>query len=200
MIKPLVLASNSRTRRALLENAGVDHVVYPVSIDEESLRESLAEDGVTPRDMADYLAEMKSLRASGSFTGDGIILGCDQILDFQGASLAKAKTISDAKSQLRQLSGQQHRLHSAAVLYEGGKPVWRHVGTTVLHMRQLSPDFIDQYLERNWETVQHSVGGYLIEKEGVRLFSRIDGSHFVIMGLPLLDILSYLALRGILTT
>lgn len=200
MIRHVILASKSVIRRALLEKAGVEVVVHPVSVDEETVRESLSAENLDPRDMADHLAEMKSRRAAPSFTAGELVLGCDQILEFEGAVIGKPKTLENSRSQLTLLSGRSHKLHSAAVIYENGKPVWRHIGTTSLHMRPLSPEFIDDYLKRNWESIRLSVGGYLIEEEGPRLFSRIDGSHFVVQGLPLLEVLSYLALRGILKT
>jgi septum formation protein len=200
MIKSVILASKSEVRKNLLVRAGVDVVVHPVSIDEEAVRESLSEEGVSPRDMADHLAEMKAFRAAGSYTQQQLVLGCDQVLELNEVAIGKPRSLSEARSQLESLSGQKHKLHSAAVIYDREKPVWRHIGTTTLQMRTLTPEFIESYLERNWEKVRFSVGGYLIEDEGIRLFSRIDGSHFVILGLPLLEILSYLTLREILKT
>jgi septum formation protein len=200
MIKSVILASKSEVRKNLLVRAGVDVVVHPVSIDEEAVRESLSEEGVCPRDMADHLAEMKAFRAAGSYMQQQLVLGCDQVLELNEVAIGKPRSLSEARSQLESLSGQKHKLHSAAVIYDREKPVWRHIGTTTLQMRTLTPEFIESYLERNWEKVRFSVGGYLIEDEGIRLFSRIDGSHFVILGLPLLEILSYLTLREILKT
>jgi septum formation protein len=87
-------------------------------------------------------------------------------------------------------------LHSAAVICEDGNPIWRHVGTVRLRMHDISDEFLDGYMDRNWESIRHSVGGYKLEEEGVRLFSRIDGDYFTVLGLPLLELLSYLTLRG----
>ena len=102
--------------------------------------------------------------------------------------------------QLQQLRGQTHQLLSAIVLYADGKPQWRHVGVVRLQMRDFSDAYLDDYLARNWDSIRESVGGYKLEEEGVRLFSRIDGDYFSVLGLPLLPLLSYLTLRGTLPT
>jgi septum formation protein len=94
------------------------------------------------------------------------------------------------------MSGKRHSLLSAAVIYYELQPIWRHVGQVRLYMRTLSDAYIEQYVERNWSDIAHCVGGYQIEREGTRLFSRIDGDIFNVMGLPLLELLNYLTLRG----
>ena len=195
MNDPIVLASSSEIRAELLSRAGVGVDVVPARIDEESLKLSLISDGAGPRDIADALAEMKARRVADKMPGRWV-LGCDQVLDFGGQILSKPSDIVEAREQLASLSGQRHSLLSAAVLYDAGEPVWRHVGQVRLTMHSLSGTFIDDYLARNWDSVRHSVGAYKIEEEGVRLFSRIDGDHFTIQGLPLIEFLSFLILRG----
>jgi septum formation protein len=86
------------------------------------------------------------------------------------------------------------------VLYEEAKPVWRHIGQVRLTMRNASDDYIEDYVHRNWESIRHSVGAYKLEEEGVRFFSRIDGDYFTVLGMPLLELLSHLTLRGTLPT
>ncbi|MEJ2022899.1 MAG: Maf family protein, partial [Maritimibacter sp.] len=94
------------------------------------------------------------------------------------------------------LSGQTHKLLSAAVLYEAGEPIWRHVGVVRLTMHQLSESYVEDYVSRNWDSIRHAVGAYKLEEEGVRLFSRIEGDYFNVLGLPLTELLSYLITRG----
>jgi septum formation protein len=113
-----------------------------------------------------------------------------------GRVIAKFQQDVIRRQQLVDLSGQTHQLLSAAVLYYEGQPIWRHVGVARLTMRQASDAYLDAYLDRTWPAIQHSVGGYQLEAEGIRLFSAIEGDYFTILGLPLLPLLSYLSLRG----
>lgn len=192
----LVLASSSPVRRALLDRAGIAHEVVPARVDEESLRAALAAEGARPRDIADALAEAKARKVAGRHP-DALVLGCDQVLEFEGAALGKAASRDEAAAQLAAMAGRTHSLHSAAVICEAGAPVWRHVGTVGMTMRSLSPGFLASYLDRNWPAVEDCVGAYRIEDEGVRLFARIDGGYFDVLGLPLLEVQAYLALRGL---
>jgi septum formation protein len=195
MSRPLILASTSPIRLQLLRNAGLNVSAQAARVDEETIRQSLEAEGATPRDIADALAEMKAARIA-SRTPGSLVLGCDQVLDFKGIAFAKPTSQDQARSQLLSLRGQTHSLLSAAVLYDDGQAIWRHVGQARLTMRAFSEDYLDDYLARNWPEIGHSVGAYMLEAEGVRLFDRIEGDYFNIFGLPLLPLLSYLATRG----
>lgn len=197
MKKPLVLASGSAIRAQLLRNAGLDLQVQPARIDESAVRYSLLAEGASPRDIADTLAEMKARKISEKLPGR-LVLGCDQVLDLAGSLISKPSDRADAEDQLRRLSGKRHMLLSAAVLVEDGKPVWRHIGTARLHMRTLSASYITSYLDRNWDSLQDTVGVYKLEAEGVRLFTRVDGDYFTVLGLPLLELISHLTLTGVI--
>lgn len=195
MPMPLMLASASPTRAEMLRRAGVAIEVRPARIDEEALKESLAQENATPREIADALAEQKARKVSARFDGK-LVLGADQILDFDGAALSKPATRDEAHAQLDKLRGKDHRLFSAAVLARDGVPVWRAIDTVRLTMRAISDTYMGDYIDRNWPDISGSVGGYRIEEEGVRLFSNIEGSHFAILGLPLLPLLTHLAMIG----
>ena len=197
MAEPLVLASASATRQRLLAAAGVPFEAVPVRVDEAAIRRSLEAEGANPRDIADVLAEMKARRI-GERHPDRMVLGCDQVLDHRGKVLGKPATRDEAKAQLLALRNDRHSLLSAAVIYDGGRPVWRHVGVARLVMRDFSDGWLDTYLDRNWPGLADTVGGYKLEEEGVRLFARIDGDHFTILGLPMLELLSYLTVRGVI--
>lgn len=194
----LILASASPIRRQLLENAGLHIESRPARVDEDAIRESLQGEDAKPRDIADTLAEFKARRVAETAPPDGLVLGCDQVLGLKGRVFGKPSSKQDAAAHLAQLQGQTHHLLSAAVLYEENKPIWRHVGVARMTMHALSDQQIAAYLDVAWPDMSYCVGAYQAEALGARLFSRIEGDWFSVLGLPLLDLLSHLRLRGML--
>jgi septum formation protein len=190
----LVLASASNIRAEMLRRAGVEVDVQPARIDEAAIRDALLAEGALPRDVADALAEGKARKISGKYSG--LVLGCDQVLALKGQLYEKPSSAENARRHLQALRGQTHQLLSAAVLYEDGKPVWRHVGVARLTMRNFSDAYLDDYITRNWPGIGETVGAYKLEEEGVRLFAQVTGDYFTILGLPMLELLNYLSLRG----
>lgn len=194
----LILASQSASRRALLAAAGVPFEAVSPGVDEESAKEALRAEGLDARALADALAELKAIKLSRRAPGD-LVLGCDQTLALDdGTMIDKAVDRADAERILRLLSGQTHRLHSAAVIAQGGMPIWRHIERVKMTVRPLSEEFIAAYLDGDWEECRWCVGCYRIEGPGAQLFSKIEGSQFAIQGLPLLPLLDFLRLRGVL--
>ena len=195
----MILASTSPTRLAMLRAAGLDLTAVAPRVDEATVRDALTAEGASPRDIADALAETKARKVAEKHPAE-IVLGCDQVLALDRTTFAKPETPDDARAQLSRLRGKTHKLLSAAVVYENAEPVWRHVAEARLTMHDFSDAYLDAYLERNWDSVRHSVGCYKVEEEGVRLFSAITGDHFTILGLPLLPLLAWARNRGIIAT
>ncbi|HEX6374152.1 MAG TPA: nucleoside triphosphate pyrophosphatase [Allosphingosinicella sp.] len=193
----LLLASKSAARRHMLEAAGVPFEAIEAELDEAAAKGGLDAAGFDPRGIAEELAQLKALSVPAPH--DCLVLGSDQTLELDdGTMLNKPGSREDAFDQLRSLSGRTHWLHSAAVIAEDGEAVWWHSETVELTMRRLGDDFLEAYLDREYEQVRWSVGGYRIEGLGAQLFERIDGSHFAVLGLPLLPLLGYLRGRGLL--
>lgn len=188
----LILASTSQTRQDLLRRAAIGFEVRAPRVDEAAVKDALLSEGNPPRDVADALAELKSLRVREP----GLVLGCDQVLDRDGTLVSKPTSPEEAILQLTALAGRRHRLHTAAVISEDGRPVWRYVATVTLSMRAVGPSYIDGYVSRNWEEIRHSAGSYTLEGEGARFFTRVEGDHFAVLGLPLLPLIDFLITRG----
>lgn len=196
----IVLASQSASRRALLSAAQVPFEALSPGVDEEAAKEALRADGLDARKLADALAELKALRVSRRVPG-GLVLGCDQTLSLEdGTMIDKAVERADAERILKLLSGKVHHLHSAAVIALNGEAIWRHIERVRMTVRPLSDAFIAAYLDGDWEECRWCVGCYRIEGPGVQLFSRIEGSQFAIQGLPLLPLLDFLRVRGVLAS
>ncbi len=194
----LILASQSASRRAMLDAAGVAYDALPAHVDEAGMKAAMLAAGHPPRDIADALAELKAVKISQAHPA-ALVLGSDSVVvRADGALLDKPIDRETARSQLAALSAGTHQLISAAVIAEQGRPVWRHVDQARLVVRPLSAAFIDAYLDAEWPAIAQCVGCFRIEGPGVTLFDRIDGNHFTILGMPLLPVLGYLRLRGIM--
>ena len=197
-----VLASASATRAKVLEDAGLGFYQYPVSIDEDTLRAAGIAEAIPPQDIAVMLAEMKAAVAVQRLDTEQLvppvyILGCDQILVCEEIVYSKPKDTATAKSQLLALSGKTHQLLTAAVLFQRGKRIWHHVSVADMTMHQLDEKFIDFYLDQLGEAAFISPASYQIESIGAQLFSKINGCHFGILGIPLLELLTILRDHGL---
>ena len=194
----LLLASQSATRRIMLEQARVPFETVRSEFDEESAKAALIAERRDAWQIAGGLAFLKAVSAEDE---TALVLGSDQVLECADRSLlSKPRSPDELGEQLRKLSGATHRLHTAAVLTQGGEQVWTATETVSLGMRSLSDDFIQAYLQQEWNAVRWNVGGYRIEGMGAQLFDRIEGSHFAILGLPLLPLLAELRRLGLLTS
>jgi septum formation protein len=194
--QPIILASQSIARRAVLEAAGVPIEIAGAGVDEEAVKTAMLADGATPRDVAEALAERKAVAVARS--RPEFVVGADQTLEFEGRLYDKATTIDEARARLKLLRGKPHRLHSAVAVARDGVLVWRELDTATLTMRDFSNRFLEDYLAVEGPAALGSVGCYRLEGPGAQLFSRIEGDYFAILGLPLLGLLAFLRQHGAL--
>jgi septum formation protein len=192
--KPLVLASKSEVRRALLEAVGIPVVIDPADIDERGIE--TRNEGLSPASAATLLAREKALAVSRR--RNGLVLGADQTLALGSRRYSKPADAAAARAQLKSLAGQTHALHSAAAVTRGGDVLFETVSTARLTMRPLSEAFLDAYLAATGDRVTKSVGAYQLEGLGVHLFEKIEGDHFTVLGLPILQLLAYFRQTGLL--
>lgn len=198
MSRPLILASKSAARRAMLTGAGVPHQAMSAEVDEAALKTEHAARGAGPADIALILARAKAEAASRAH--EGLVLGSDQTLDLDGLLIDKAETLDEARARLGALRGKGHVLHSAAALAVGGETVWSAADSARMQVRTFSDAFLDAYLTAEGEAILSSVGCYRLEGLGAQLFERIDGDYFTVLGMPLWPVLAELRTRGVLTS
>jgi septum formation protein len=195
-LTPVTLASQSAARQMILRNAGVAFEAVSPGVDEDAAKVGLLAEEVTPREIADALAEMKAVKVSTK--RPGLVIGADQTLDLKGQLIDKANSLEEARARLLDLRGTTHKLHSAVVVARDGRPIWRVVESAKLSVRPFSEAWLDTYIERRGEALLWSVGCYELESEGVQLFDKIEGDYFTILGLPLIGLLDFLRLHGAL--
>lgn len=191
-MKPLlVLASTSASRRALMENAGLEFSAVAANIDEREVEKPLLAAGMGPAGIALGLARAKALSVSAGIPG-AFVVGCDQTMSLGERLYHKPADRAEALAHLASLSGRTHQLNSALAIARDGEIIYETVSHADMSMRQFSDDYIGRYLDRNGEKVLKSVGAYQLEGEGIRLFESIDGDYFTILGLPLMPLLGKL--------
>ena len=193
-LTPVTLASKSAIRASLLRAAGVVVSTASPGVDEDAVKAEMA--GASPREIAVALADRKALALSGK--REGLVIGADQTLEFEGRSFDKAADVDEARERLIMLRGKTHELHAAVAVAQGGEVIWRDVASVRLTMRPFTDIFLAAYLAGN-EGALSSVGCYQLEGEGAQLFSSIEGDYFAILGLPLLSLLDCLRREGALT-
>ena len=199
----ILLASASIARQNILRSAGIDFEILPGDINEAQVRAGALADDMIPEDIAVLLAFLKAQSASQRFTAaspdsaTAFVIGADQILVCEGQIINKPVTLKAAKNQIRWLAGKPHKLLSAITLLRDGQRVWHHLAESTLTMRQFDAVFANSYLRHIGDAALWSPGVYQIESVGTSLFSKIEGDHFDILGLPLLPLLSVLREHGL---
>jgi septum formation protein len=195
--EPLILASGSATRLALLRGVGLEPLVVPAAVDERALEAMARAAGQDLAGVATVLACEKALAVSRQHPA-AVVVGADQTLDLDGQSLTKPADVAAVRRQIALLSGRTHALHAGVAIARGGTLVWRGVETATLAMRPLSPAFLDWYAEAAGPHVLGSVGAYQWEGLGAHLFQTVVGDHSTILGLPLPVLLAALREHGYL--
>ena len=191
IVSMLILASQSTTRKALLQQAGLRFSSVPATIDERALEQAVLDAGGDGRDVALLLAEKKAAAVAADHPG-AIVIGADQTLSLGAELLHKPATRAAAAAQLDHLRGKTHRLHAAVALVRDGVLLWSGVETAELTLRAFSPEERDDVLDREGDAILASVGGYRLEGPSIRLFETVAGDYFTILGLPLLPLLAAL--------
>ena len=190
---PLILASGSAIRRTMLEDAGVEHIVVRPDVDEARLKAGMTD----AAQIATELAKAKALSVSRSHPGEWVV-GSDSVASVDGRLFDKPRNRDEAAEHLGFFSGKPLVLTSAVAMAREGTVDWSHVESAELHVRPLSREFIETYLDAEWPEVGYCVGVFRMEGPGVQLFDRVEGSHFTILGMPLIPLLRALREREIL--
>lgn len=191
----LILASQSAARAAVLQRAGLAFEVRPARIDEDAVKIAAKAESASPGDVALLLAGLKAQRVRDP---DALVIGCDQILVCAGRWFDKPASCAEARAHLGALRGREHTLETSLVCYKGGQEIWRHLARPRLTMRAFSDAFIDAYLGLEGDALLATVGAYRVEELGAQLFSRIEGEHAAVLGLPLIPLLGFLRQHGVL--
>lgn len=193
---PIILASQSASRRAILDGVRIDYSSVPANIDEVAIRSSCEAEELCPENISVILAEMKAQLVAQSRT-DALVIGSDQILECQGKIFGKPSTRKEACETLFYLQGKSHQLFTAVVVFKYGQRIWHHNGLSTLAVRPLSVSEISDYLDILGDAAFQTAGCYQIEGVGAHLFTTMSGTHYDILGLPLLPLLAFLREHGL---
>ncbi len=192
----IILASASKSRASLLRAAGVNFEIVPTNADEDAVKHTMKAKGATAAACAEALAELKAVHVSASRPGS-FVIGADQMLECDGAWFDKPADENGARSHLRKLRDKTHVLPTAVCVALDGIRIWHYVALPKLTMRAFSESFVEEYLKAAGPAVTTSVGAYQLEGPGAQLFSRIEGDFFTILGLPLLELLTFLREKNV---
>jgi len=189
-MKDLILASSSGIRKIILEKHNFNILVHAPNVDEEEIKKSLLRENAKPKEVAEILARLKAVKISGKYK-DQIVLGADQVLNLKGRIFGKPKDKKVAKFILQQLNNREHELISSICLAKNGSSIWSYTESSFLKMKKFDDLYLDKYLNNISDDILKQYGVYQIEHEGRKLFSKIKGNEFSIMGMPVNALISY---------
>ncbi|MBD25115.1 MAG: septum formation protein Maf [Candidatus Marinimicrobia bacterium] len=196
--QPVILASSSLSRAKVLRSAGLKFDIIPAKVDEDGVKTTLRAEGASAAQCAETLAELKAVKVSQSHPR-ALIVGADQMLECNGRWFDKPTSMEGVKTHLLSLRGQTHTLATSVVVALNGSRIWHHNAGPSLSMRNFTTNFLDEYISEVGEVALSSVGAYQLEGRGVQLFDNIEGNFFTILGLPLLELLSFLREHKVVT-
>ena len=191
MSSKIVLASRSPSRIELLESAGIVFSSRSHMINEHKEKQNISSNKKNPKEFVREIAIKKAVSISHKLEND-LVIGSDQILYFNGMVFSKPRSRQELIEQISLFQGQDHKLYSSACALKGNKLMWSYTSSAVMSMRYLSPSNIERYVKSNWNEVKNSVGGYHIERQGIKLFSSIKGDYFTVRGIPLMELINFL--------
>ena len=188
----IILASNSKVRKKILDENQIECEVFPSNIDEESVKKSLLRDNASPEIISKNLAELKANKISLKFNNE-IVLGADSVIDINKELVSKPKDREKALEILKKLNGKTHYLISSVCISKNGSMIWNYTDKAALTMKNLSLKALKEYLSKITDEALYAYNVYQIEGEGRSLFSKIEGDKNTIMGLPINKIKEYLS-------
>ena len=194
--KEIILASESTSRKTMLQNANIRFTSQPAYIDEEAIKHSAVSEGISLPDCAILLAEIKGLRIART-NPEAFIVASDQLLNFNGRFFSKPNSLDSAKSQLSELQGKTHKLHTSVVVFIDGERIWHHLSSPIVTLRSLSDSEIDNYISQIGNSALQTPAAYQIENQGCHIIAQFSGAFYDILGLPLLPLLGFMRLHGL---
>ena len=186
----IILASQSKVRKKILDEHNILNEVRPSNIDEDVVKSSLLKEKASPEIISKNLAELKANKISGKYS-DNLVLGADSVIDLNGELISKPDNREEALEILRKLNGKKHYLISSVCISKNGSMVWNHTDKATLTMKKMNDDELKNYLAKISDEALYAYNVYQIEGEGRNLFSSIDGNENTIMGLPVEKIKKY---------
>ena len=187
----IILASQSKVRKKILDESNILNEVKPSNVDEDIVKLSLLKEKASPEIISKNLAEIKANKISAKYSNN-LVLGADSVIDLNGELLSKPDNREEALKILRKLNGKKHYLISSVCISKNGSMIWNHTDKAALTMKKMSEDELKSYLSKISDETLYAYNVYQIEGEGRSLFSSIDGNENTIMGLPVEKIKKYL--------
>ena len=188
----LILASKSKVRKEILNKNNISCIVEPSNVDEDTVKESLLNEGANPEIISKNLAELKANKISQK-KNEAIVLGADSVIDLEGEIISKPLDRKEALNILKKLNGKKHYLISSVCISKNGSMIWNYTDKAALTMKKMSDEELKEYLDKISDEALFAYNVYQIEGEGRNLFSNIEGDQDTIMGLPVKKIKEYLS-------